>query len=313
MDVTVAVLTYRRNAALEVLLPLLVSQAAALSGNGTAAEVLVVDNDAGGGARTVVAAQPDVRYVVEPSPGIAAARNRALDESLGSAALAFIDDDELPEPGWLAALVETQRRTGAAAVAGPVESVFDGDLHPWIVAGGFFRRVHSRGLRTDDLVPAAATNNLLLDLRAVRRHGLRFDAGLGFSGGEDTLFTGALVGVGERIVWCREAAVVDHVPAARMTRAFVLRRVFAQSNASVRVRLRLRAGRGQRFVARARFALSGTARCLLGAGQTVAGTLARVDRWQARGCAALARGLGTMAGVLGIEYQEYRREHPGGH
>src|SRR3954469_16278179 len=71
-SVVVAVLTYRRTDRLAGLLPQLVQQAAAVG-----AAVLVVDNDPEASARPVAAGSP-VRYVHEPRPGIAAARNRAL-------------------------------------------------------------------------------------------------------------------------------------------------------------------------------------------------------------------------------------------
>ena len=103
-------------------------------------EVLVIDNDAqGSGREAALAAAAEagaavrssaetpegpgvvgLRYVVEERPGVAAVRNRALDETGGRDLLVFIDDDEEPEPGWLAALVELWASTGCQAVAGPV-------------------------------------------------------------------------------------------------------------------------------------------------------------------------------------------------
>ncbi|WP_425454326.1 glycosyltransferase family 2 protein [Luteococcus japonicus] len=53
-----------------------------------------------------------VRYVNETAPGLAAVRNRALDEAGNANLLAFIDDDETPAAGWLQHLVRTWRATG---------------------------------------------------------------------------------------------------------------------------------------------------------------------------------------------------------
>ena len=83
--------------------------------------ILVIDNDpARSGER--VAAEHGVTYVVEPRPGIAAVRNRALAECESAAAdvLLFIDDDETPEPGWLRAMIEMYTTTRPTAVAGRV-------------------------------------------------------------------------------------------------------------------------------------------------------------------------------------------------
>ena len=93
ISVVIAVATFRRPDCLARILPPLVEQAGQL---GAAASVLVVDNDPDGGAAHYVLsiASPTVRYVHEPRPGIAAARNRALDESAAADVVVFIDDDE---------------------------------------------------------------------------------------------------------------------------------------------------------------------------------------------------------------------------
>jgi succinoglycan biosynthesis protein ExoM len=138
--VTIGVVTFRRPDDLAALLPLLLEQAAAVEGPDRTVDVLVVDNDPAQSARPVVEtlAAERVRYVPEPVPGIAAARNRVLDETAADL-LVFIDDDERPQAGWLAALLATRAATGAVAVAGAVVSAFDGDLDPWVQAGAFFR------------------------------------------------------------------------------------------------------------------------------------------------------------------------------
>ncbi len=110
--------------------------------------IVVVDNDAGGSARDVAEAfGTRVRYVHEPVPGIAAGRARAVAETVGADALIFIDDDEEPRPGWLAALLGTWEAHGRpAGVVGRVSPTYAGDIDPWIQAGGFFvRKGHPTG------------------------------------------------------------------------------------------------------------------------------------------------------------------------
>lgn len=176
-------------------------------------EVLVIDNDAqGSGREAALAAAADagvpvrfpadapvesggmsVRYVVEERPGVAAVRNRALDETAERDLLIFIDDDEDPEPGWLAALVGLWASTGCQAVAGPVIPVYEVEPEEWVRQGEFFVR---RTWPTGTVRPVAASNCLLLDLGFVRRAGLRFDEAFGATGGEDTLFTRRLRAAG---------------------------------------------------------------------------------------------------------------------
>ncbi|TFV52997.1 glycosyltransferase family 2 protein [Blastococcus sp. TF02A_35] len=304
--VTVAVLTFRRPEDLEAVLPLLVRHAAEVRAPGCAAEVLVVDNDAEGSAREVVRRfeADGVRYVVEPTPGIAAARNRALAEAQASDVLVFIDDDERPHDGWLRHLLDTWRGTGAQAVAGAVVSEVSGEVDAWARAGDFFRR---RRLPTGTRIDVAATNNLLLDLSFVRGHGLLFDERFGLSGGSDTLFTRRLVADGGLLVWCDESVVTDRVPAERLTREWVLRRAFRSGNSSSRVDVVLARGRGARAAARVRAVVRGSLRLAGGGARWVLGAVLRDELHAARGLRTAARGSGMLAGAGGVVYQEYRR------
>jgi hypothetical protein len=201
--------------------------------------------------------------------------------------------------------MDTQARTGAAAVVGAVVSDFEGDLDPWVRAGGFFER---RRLVTNTPITVAATNNLLLDLAVVRATGLRFDADFGLTGGSDTLFTRQLTGAGHLMVWCDEAVVTDHVPASRMSRDWVVRRSFRYGNSAVRVALVLAPSGPGRAWARLRGIAQGLPRLVLGAFRWLVGTLGRSGVHQARGLRTAARGAGMMAAALGLAYAEYRRK-----
>lgn len=302
--VTIGVLTFRRPDDLAAALPMLLDQAADAAGPGRGVEVLVVDNDATGSARTVVEAvgSPLVRYVVEPTPGIAAARNRVLDEAAASRFVVFIDDDERPHPGWLRALLDTQERTGAVAVAGAVVSDFAEEPGAWVQAGDFFRR---RRLPTGTVIDVAATNNLLLDVPAVGA--ARFDPGFGLSGGSDTLFTRRLSAAGGRLVWCDEAVVTDHVPASRVSRRWVLQRAFRSGNSASRVDVVLASGTVRRTTVRTRAVARGLPRLGGGLGRWLLGSVTRSAAHRAGGLRTAARGAGMVTGALGIVYSEYRR------
>lgn len=313
VDVAVCVLTFRRNDDLRELLPELLEHLASAERSlpfPVTAGVLVVDNDPDGGAEPVVApyvGSSPVRYVAEPTPGIAAARNRALDEAPPEGLVVFLDDDERPLEGWFEGMVTTWHEHRSAAVGGPVEAVLRGDVDPWIVAGGFFERDFRREFRTGHPVTVAPTGNLLLDMSRINAKGLRFDASIGLSGGEDTLFTRQLVDAGEQIIWCQEAAVLDPVPPSRLTRRWVMRRVFFVANASTRASLRTPGPVRRRLLFRARYATTGVARVLIGAAQLLTGTASRSPRRQARGAGTTARGLGATTAVLGLRFDEYRR------
>lgn len=294
-DVVVAVPTYLRPESLVGLLSALIPQAAA-----SASEVLVVDNDPRGSARQI-ADSAGVRYVVEPTRGLAAVRNRALDEASSARALVFIDDDEIPAEGWLDALIHRWRITGASAVSGRVDTVFPtGWRDPWIEEGGFFRRVRfADGARQR----SAATNNLLIDLGFVRRLGLRFDPAFGLSGGEDIMFTSRMVAAGGVIVSCPAAVVLDAVSPERLSRRWVLLRAYRVGVSTVRVELALKPGPRTR----GRWAAHGAARMIIGTARAFWGTLRGSVTHRARGRRAMARGAGMFAGSVGIDYAEYAR------
>ena len=314
---TIAIPTFRRPEDLKRAISGVLGQAAEQAGGEIISdvEVLVIDNDARGSAReaalaaaadatAVVRTSPDepmepggvsVRYVVEERPGVAAVRNRALDETPERDLLIFIDDDEEPEPGWLAALVGLRASTGCQAVAGPVIPVYEVEPEEWVRQGEFFVR---KTWPTGTIRPVAASNCLLLDLGFVRRKGLRFDEAFGATGGEDTLFTRRLSAAGGVIRWCDEARVRDHVPASRLARPWILRRQRSHAATSVRVELAL-AGGGVQPAIRARAAVGGLVRIVVGALRTAGGTLIGDPRHAAKGARLLARGRGILAASTG--------------
>ncbi|RPF22760.1 glycosyltransferase family 2 protein [Myceligenerans xiligouense] len=299
---TVAVLTYRRPerlaTALEALLPHVSAAGAGL---------LVVDNDLTESARPVfervTAGRAGVRYVHEPAPGIAAARNRALDEvaASGSDLIVFVDDDETPGEAWLATLLAAHERYGGTGVAGPAVPSLPG-RDPWIESGGFFARPrHPSGTRVD----VAASNNLLLDVGWLAERGLRFDEAFGLTGGSDTMLTLRITSRGGALYWCDEAVVEDPVPAKRFTRRWVVRRAYRVGNCTIRARVEIAETAPGRLVARMRGVGAGMTRVIAGTARAAAGTIA--GRGSARGIRTTARGAGMIAGAVGVVYTEYSR------
>lgn len=307
-QVRVAVLTFRRPADIDALLPLLAEQAASVTGDDTVADVIVVDNDPDAGARAAVtafatSASVRVRYVHEPCRGIAAARNRALDESTAADLLCFIDDDERPAPGWLGALLGAYDRYAASAVLGPVVSTFAEEPHAWTVAGGWWER---RRLPTGSRVEVGDTGNILIDLHAVRRAGIRFDERLGTGGGEDNLFTRRLRAAGGDLVWCDDAVAYDVIPGERLQPRWLIRRRFAMAANRVTVALLLAPSPARRGATRARFVAAGGYNLVRGLALWLAGTVTRRLRWRSNGTRLTVRGAGLLAGVMGLRGQQYR-------
>ncbi|HEY4570450.1 MAG TPA: glycosyltransferase, partial [Kribbella sp.] len=101
-------------------------------------EILIVDNAPSDDGteqvvRAAMTANPRIRYVREPRPGLSCARNRAIIEAKGEV-LAFTDDDVAVDPLWVDGLVDAFRTadtwcvTGLVPTAildGPFEGYFD--------------------------------------------------------------------------------------------------------------------------------------------------------------------------------------------
>lgn len=310
---TAAVLTFRRPTDLQGILPLLVEQLQSV-GDRVKGTVLVIDNDPAGSARSSVEAVTSgmpageralIDYVHEPTPGIAAARNRALEKGRDSDLLVFIDDDERPTTRWLSELLDVQQATGCSAVAGPVVSEYEIEPGRWITAGRFFER---RSLADRTPITVAATNNLLLDMHLVASLGLRFDTTLGVIGGEDTLFTRQIVEGGGTMFWAAGAGVVDVVPRARVTKKWVVLRAFSSGNSwSVTTLMLTRGGAAHRLRAQLVLTARGLLRAGAGTAQIVAGIVLGSLAHRARGTRTLARGAGMIGGAWGYSYEEYRR------
>src|SRR5260221_6299281 len=101
-------------------------------------EILIVDNASTDETPRVTAALAAANRCVsvrrELSPGIVFARNAALASARGQFAL-FLDDDEVAEPGWLAAYAEFLRHAPSAQVAcvgGPYIAQYETPPPAWL-------------------------------------------------------------------------------------------------------------------------------------------------------------------------------------
>jgi succinoglycan biosynthesis protein ExoM len=267
--------------------------------------IVVVDNDAEGSARAACEAAAralpwPLTYVVEPERGISAARNRAAREADGAAWLAWIDDDEYPEPDWLDALLRTAAAHGADSVAGPVLPRFETPPPAWVLRGGFFDRARPT---TGTPVPYAGLGNALVGAPVVRALGTPpFEPALSLTGGEDTLFFLRATDAGFRLVWADDAVVHETVPPERVRLAWLLRRAYRMGTAWTVCERRVRPGAGRRVVRIAK----GFGWMASGAGAlplaVVRGPAAAVE-----GMRRICRGAGILAGLAGIPVLEYRR------
>jgi glycosyltransferase involved in cell wall biosynthesis len=305
VKVDVCIVTYRRPRGLLRLLGAL--QELRFAAPPPDLRIVVVDNDEQESARPVCEeaeswlAWPLV-YAVEKRRGIPQARNTAVALALERADfVAFVDDDEAPDPDWLAELLRVQRSRHADAVAGPCLPAFEAPPPAWIERGGFFERPrHATGTRID----YAFTHNVLVSTRALTDMPTLFDERMALTGGSDSEFFARFVEWGHRIVWADAAVVSEWVPASRARLGWLLRRAFRVGTASTWIECQHRPGprAGLRSLLLAGRCLAKATLLLLAAplrGRAAAGHALRLA----------ADGAGRLAGLGGLRYAEYRLPH----
>jgi succinoglycan biosynthesis protein ExoM len=234
IEVDVLVLTYKRPGLLADTLDSLLQQRLPTDHR---MSIIVIDNDAAQSAHATVtrfqAVFGDIRYVCESEANVAKARNRALSEACGRYA-AFIDDDEVASPEWLAMLLRARERYIAPVVLGPVMPLLPTNTPRWVIAGRFFDRPR-RATGTIVHASVGGTGNVLLDLHAVRRTRTLFDASYGITGGEDTHFFYRLAAAGLNAVWCDEAEVHEQVQPHRVRIGWLVQRAFIGGRSYARI------------------------------------------------------------------------------
>jgi succinoglycan biosynthesis protein ExoM len=218
--VAVAIPTFRRIENLRYLLE-------RLQGCKTAETIIVVDNDSEASARDVLS-QYRVQYHHELRRGISYARNSLIEAANGYDAVAFIDDDEIPDPNWLQELLRVQSEYRADMVAGPVLPIFEDGVPDWVKVGKFFDRPrHVTGERVEH----AGTGNLLITRRVIEAMKPCFSDMFALSGGEDTEFILRALNMGFKLVWADTSIVREYVPKSRCSADWLRRRAYSsQSN-----------------------------------------------------------------------------------
>jgi succinoglycan biosynthesis protein ExoM len=264
--------------------------------------IVLIDNDPDGTAAESSRAAADflrwpVIYLHEPRRGISHARNRAVEWAREAVDfIAFVDDDEIPDPAWLDQLLTVQRQHDADVVTGPVLSVFETPVPDWLAREPAFDRPR---FATGTRVGIARTGNVLI---RVARLGdsYRFDARFGLSGGGDTLLFLQLLQAGSSIVWANEAVVDEWVPANRATALWSLKRAFRAGNAWSLCEREIRPSQMVRLLRLAK----GVVRVMQGVA-LLPTAIVLGPRGAVRALRYICLGAGNAAGVFALRYQSY--------
>lgn len=308
IDVSILIATYDRLGPLEATLRSVLAQHNRL---GLAYEVAVVDNHPTVSARATVeriAAEAPfpVRYMQDTRRNMSTLRNTGIKAARGTY-VAFIDDDEVADPGWIDALVATLRRTGADIAVGPRLAVFAAGHPPDYDPQGasFARDLHlpedaDIRLLNDlgkPLVGLGTGNSMFVAARCLA-DAEPFSIAFGNAGGEDQEFFCRLYREGRRLVWVPQARVTETVLPHRTSVAYRLLRTRREAQHYVTIHLEHTRRRGLVFA------------ILTGKGlvQTLAGlalsclTLEFASRRRIRGRMLIANGLGKLSWRRPIGY-----------
>jgi glycosyltransferase involved in cell wall biosynthesis/O-antigen/teichoic acid export membrane protein len=295
--VSVCVLTYRRMDQLRLTLESLRAQTL-LGSAAISMSILVIDNDDAQSARHIVEHQQSlsdlqIRYIASPLNGLSTARNLALEHSRLADFVAFIDDDEVAHPDWLARLIHTAIEFEADVVSGPVLPNFQ-DAPAWVIRGGFFNAIKQKsGL----VVRHVATSNTLIHAKVFRT--IRFNLFFDTTGGEDTDFFLRVAQEGFRMVWCDEARVLESVPARRANLRWILARAYSDASRFTTCTVLIERSLQARVT---RFAKS-LGGIVVGCAWLPVGVLG--GHHAARGLQLIARAAGTLSALRGRSVQYY--------
>jgi succinoglycan biosynthesis protein ExoM len=227
--ISVCIPTHRREAQLRALLGDLIEQELPPH------DVVVVDNDAAGSARSVVDEFRNrhcpfrLTYAIQPERSIPLTRNKTVELATGDW-LAFVDDDERAPRDWLRCLMDCASVHSADGVLAPVEPRVPDSAPAWIRRGGFYDWPR---IDTGTAVPRKNLRfgNLMLRGSAVRSLPGPFDPRFALSAGEDVDMLIRLVNQGARLVWCDEAAVWEPVEPRRLSLKWLLMRSYSGGQA----------------------------------------------------------------------------------
>lgn len=266
-------------------------------------KIIIVDNDPAMTARSVVeefaaTTRWPVQYVGEPTPGIAAARNRVVREAIGATYLAIVDDDEAIQSDWPAGLIRIAEQEGSDMVGGPVHpDLSAAPSDEWMTQPDMFGR---SGQADGAAVEHVSTANCLVRLDLTERIGpTLFDLRLGLSGGSDWHLSQRIREEGGSLHYSSSAATREFFPADRIALGWLSRRWRRAGSTSI-VLLRL-SHEGLPATKVMSLVLQRVAlKLLVGAAMITTAPVrppARQRRWQ--GVRQIMLALGTIEGLLG--------------
>jgi len=188
-------------------------------------------------------------------------------------------------------------------VTGPVKGILPAGAPAW----NHHSDVHdSTGKhRTGEELDKAYTNNTLVVQKVYRTVTPGFDPAFRFTGSSDLHFFLRVHQAGFRIVWCEEAVITEEVPLSRTTLAWLRRRAFRSGSGDTISRLLI----GSPPASYLRVVVYALARLASSVVFGLAGLVLARKPWLLKALRRFYSGIGSLAGIVGINHDEYRAVH----
>jgi succinoglycan biosynthesis protein ExoM len=260
--------------------------------------ITIVDDSPTGEAQTVVdrlrtEVELELSYFNTASANISTARNRAIQDAMTHGEfVACLDDDCVPEPGWLRELLRVAAEREADIVVGH-RVFFAGEGTPdWLSREPF---LNENAMYPDGSVPTSGnTANVLIRSSWLASSGVRFRPELGAVGGEDMVFFADAATAGAEIRFAAGSTTNEPCDGRRASWRYQLwRQVWLGNNEAA-------INRATGAETSLRLLLRGTKRAILGAVGPVASTLRRGPMQWRWAVASSGRGVGLVLGVFGV-------------
>lgn len=172
-----------------------------------------------------------VHYVHEPRRGIPFARNAVLDKamSLGAGWIAFIDDDEIADQNWLAALMSSEY-INVPILSGAHYFQYPEPLPFWAIPTKEKKHNPKREY-------SAPTNNVRISAELLKS-GLRFNEKLKLANGEDTEFLDAARKLGFKTHRIFDAITIEKAHRDRLTYRYQVYRMYCSGATNMRIAIK---------------------------------------------------------------------------